>query len=364
MSSDSTTNRYQRQIQLPGFGKTAQDLLGQSSILVVGAGGLGVPALQYLCGMGLGRIGIVDDDVVQLSNLPRQVLYSTDDIGKHKSLLAKEKLLAMNPEVHIDVYVEKLLPQNALELIRSFDLVLDATDNFSARYLINDACVLLDKPFVYAAVHQFEGQVSVFNFKGGPSYRCLYPQMPGAMEVPDCNVAGVLGVIPGLIGCRQALEAIKIITGIGKNLSGELLVIDFLRDQEIRVQLKRNPRNFEIKDLADSYELPECIIPSSNFISPQQLREWYQEGRDFQVLDIREPSAFQEAHLPRALQLELSNLEQSFNVDNGGIVIYCQKGNRSKIVAQQLRDRHPRSSIYELIGGIENWLNHYPNDHH
>lgn len=216
----NNSNRYIRQVQLPGFGPEAQQKLLQSSVLVIGAGGLGVPVLQYLTGMGIGKIGIVDGDTISLSNLHRQVLYAQDEIGLPKAEVAARKLLALNPSINIKHYSSFLTVDNALQFVKDYDLIIDATDNFSARYLVNDACVIQNKPFIYGAIHQYEGHISIFNYNDGPTYRCLYPTMPSAAEVPDCNAAGVLGVVPGLIGLHQALEAVKLLTGIAKTLSG------------------------------------------------------------------------------------------------------------------------------------------------
>ena len=219
-------NRYIRQTLLKGFGVKAQEKLKQAKVLVVGAGGLGVPVLQYLNAMGVGVLGIVESDTIDLSNLQRQVIYGEGDVGLSKLAVIKQKLEAQNSETKINAYDTFLHKDNALEIIKNYDLVVDATDNFPTRYLINDACVLLNKPFVYGALHEFEGQVSVFNYKSGPTYRCLFPTMPSKGEMPDCNENGVLGIVPGIIGNLQALEAVKVITGIGKPLSGTLLIFD------------------------------------------------------------------------------------------------------------------------------------------
>jgi molybdopterin/thiamine biosynthesis adenylyltransferase len=199
--------RYSRQIVLKGFGAEAQEKLQHSKVLVVGAGGLGVPALQYLAGMGVGTIGIIDGDTIGISNLNRQVLYYESEVGLTKAGVASKKLFQQNPSINVQTVQAFLSVDNALDIIEKYDLVIDATDNFSARYLINDACVILGKPFIYGAIQEYEGHVSVFNFNGGPTYRCLYPDFPSPGEIPDCNTAGVLGVVPGIIGTHQALEA-------------------------------------------------------------------------------------------------------------------------------------------------------------
>jgi len=221
-------DRYARHIVLPGVGGAGQAKLKESSVLVVGAGGLGSPILMYLAAAGIGRIGIVEMDAVDLSNLQRQVLYTTAEVGLPKAKVAKGKLEALNPHVQTDIFPFRLSSENALDILRPYTLVIDASDNFSTRYLVSDACVLLDKPLVYGAIYQFEGQVSVFNYAGGPCYRCLYPEPPKPDSVPSCAEAGVFGVLPGVIGGLMATEAVKILLGVGEPFSGKLLLYDGL----------------------------------------------------------------------------------------------------------------------------------------
>ncbi len=357
MPIDPSASRYDRQLKLPGFGAEAQEKLGRARVLVVGAGGLGVPALQYLCAMGVGAVGIVDDDLVSLSNLHRQVIYATADIGRPKAGIAAQRLSAMNPELRIDAYQQRLAPANALELIGAYDYVLDATDNIATRYLINDACVILDKPFVYGAVHRFEGHVSVFNFDGGPTYRCLYPDARGGTEVPDCNTSGVLGVVPALIGCRQALELVKIIAGIGKSLSGFLLVIDFLNDTHRRIRLKASPDGRMVRALQESYGRSCASDAPMPELPPAELAAWYRDGHPFTLLDVREPYEYAQGHLPQAGNLPLSDLSthEPMIPSAGPVVLYCQKGSRSIEAAALLRRLLPGLELYSLSGGIEGW---------
>src|ERR1035437_2494874 len=223
--------RYARHIILPEIGLEGQQKLKQAKVLVVGAGGLGCPVLQYLTAAGVGTLGIIDFDTVDESNLQRQVLYSTEDIGKHKAAIAKEKLEKQNPDINLVSHVAHLTSANALEIISQYDIVVDGSDNFATRYLVNDACVILNKVLVFGSIFKFEGQVSVFNYKGGPTYRCLYPEAPAEGDVPNCAEIGVLGVLPGIVGTLQANEVIKIITGIGDILSGKLLTLDALTMQ-------------------------------------------------------------------------------------------------------------------------------------
>jgi adenylyltransferase/sulfurtransferase len=353
MSNDLFLARYKRQILLPGFGPEAQAKLATAKVLVIGAGGLGVPALQYLAGMGIGSIGIVDGDVISLDNLHRQIIYTEEEIGQPKAKLAASKLRALNSGISIHAFEEKLSPDNALRLIEPYDVVLDATDNFPARYLINDASVILDKPFVYGAVHQFEGHVSVFNFQGGPTYRCLYPIPPSAAEIPDCNNAGVLGVVPGIIGCRQALETVKIITGIGRSLSGCIQIFDFLNDTERKIKLKARPENQSIQRLQKSYGEANC----TSDLQPTEFQEWYDNGRPFQLLDVREPHEFSRWHLPLAQNMPLSRINDTMAFDHDlPLVVYCQTGGRSIRALSNLQAKHPGLQMFNLAGGIENWM--------
>src|SRR5690606_19253182 len=217
------TNRYSRHIILSEIGQAGQDKLLSAKVLVIGAGGLGCPVLQYLAAAGIGTLGIIDFDVVEISNLQRQVLFGTSSLGKNKAEAAKKHLEDLNPEISIMAYAEKLTYQNALELFKNYDIIVDGSDNFETRYLVNDACIITNKPLVFGAIYKFEGQVSVFNYQNGPSYRCLFPNPPQKDTVPNCSEIGVLGVLPGIIGSMQANEVLKIILGIGSTLSGKLL---------------------------------------------------------------------------------------------------------------------------------------------
>jgi molybdopterin/thiamine biosynthesis adenylyltransferase len=237
MWSREELDRYARHIVLPGVGGAGQARLKQSSVLVVGAGGLGSPVLLYLAAAGVGRLGIVEMDTVDLSNLQRQVLFATEAVGKPKAEAARERLLALNPNIAVEVYATRLSAENALETLRPYELVVDASDNFPTRYLLSDACVLLGKPLVYGAIHQFEGQVSVFNYAGGPCYRCFFPEPP--QEAPNCAEAGVFGVLPGVVGSLMATEVLKLLLEIGEPLSGKLLVYDGLYSEFRTLGLRR-----------------------------------------------------------------------------------------------------------------------------
>ncbi len=351
-----SADRYRRQTQLRDFGKEAQAKLGKAKVLMIGAGGLGVPALQYLAGMGVGAIGIIDGDTISLNNLHRQVLYNEHDVGKLKVDIAVEKLNKLNSQVKLQGYPFFLSTENALAIIKAYDLVIDASDNFATRYLINDACVILNKPFIYGAVQQYEGHVSVFNLKGGPTYRCLYPKMPLANEIPDCNTAGILGVVPGIIGCQQALQAIKIITGIGETLSGILQIFDFESDGQTKIKLKADPKNKQINRLQDSYEAPVCGNTES--ITVGELFKWHTARKPFYLVDVREPKEFDEEHLEGAKSYPLSKLSENMIrlPKNVILITICQIGGRSAKAAEMIRKAHSDATVFNVAGGMEQWF--------
>jgi molybdopterin/thiamine biosynthesis adenylyltransferase/rhodanese-related sulfurtransferase len=347
--------RYNRQINLAGFGTEAQQKLQNAKVLVVGAGGLGIPALQYLAGMGVGTIGIADGDAISISNLNRQILYLESEVGMAKTEVAYHKLSLQNPTLSIKPFASFLTVENAIEIIEGFDVVIDATDNFSARYLINDACVILGKPFIYGAIQQYEGHVSVLKYQDGATYRCLYPDFPSADEIPDCNTAGVLGVVPGIIGCQQALEAVKVITGIGKTASGYLRIFDFLNNDQYQVKLKAKPQNKHIKQLQESYEPPGCsAIPS---LKSEQLYEWLTSKKEFLLIDVREKNEYEQAHLEQSLLVPLSGFTaESISVrDKIPVVTFCQKGGRSIKAATILQESHGGLEVYSMEGGMDQW---------
>ncbi|OKS85340.1 HesA/MoeB/ThiF family protein [Mucilaginibacter polytrichastri] len=352
----STANRYSRQTQLAGFGQEAQDKLKQAKVLVIGAGGLGVPVLQYLTGMGVGTIGIMDGDTISLSNLHRQVLYTEQEVGKPKAEVAANKLNKLNAEVQLQPYPYFLSAANALEIIKDYDLVIDASDNFGTRYLVNDACVILGKPYIYGAVQQFEGHVSVFNYRGGPTYRCLYPIPPSANEIPDCNTAGVLGVTPGIIGCQQALQAIKVLTGIGETLSGYLQIFDFERDDQYKIKLKAKAENLNITTLQSTYDIPSP--PAGGTMEVNELFNWYTDAKPFFLIDVRELKEFNEEHLLGSHHFPLSTLSEHLSAlpANIPLITICQIGGRSAKAATVINDALPGSTVYNVVGGLETWF--------
>jgi molybdopterin/thiamine biosynthesis adenylyltransferase/rhodanese-related sulfurtransferase len=351
-------SRYTRQTQLANFGEAAQQKLRNAKVLVVGAGGLGVPVLQYLTGMGVGVLGVVDMDTISVTNLHRQVLYNEDEVGHSKVYTAVAKLQQLNHEVKFNTYNEAINPQNALAVIQEYDVVIDATDNFSARYLLNDACVILKKTCIYGAVQQYEGHVSVFNYQGGPTYRCLYPTSPAQGEIPDCNTAGVLGVVPGIVGCQQALQAVKVITGVGQTLSGYLQIFDFLQDDQYKIKLKLKPENLNITTLQSSYDAQVCN-------TVEELYDWYEAGKAFDLIDVRETDEFEEEHLQNALSIPLMQLKPEVITlkPDKPVVMFCEKGARSNKAAQMLQKQYPAAQVYSVLGGMDYWQDEFDDEY-
>ncbi|WP_027066411.1 MULTISPECIES: HesA/MoeB/ThiF family protein [Maribacter] len=349
--------RYLRQTTLAGFGTQGQQKLGNAKVLVVGAGGLGVPVLTYLNAMGVGTLGIVDADVVSLSNLHRQVLYTEDVVGTSKVLAAKDQLLRQNSNTQIETYQTYLTVANALDIIKEYDVIVDATDNFPTRYLINDACVIENKPFVYGALHAFEGQVSVFNYQGGPTYRCLFPTMPQADAVPNCNENGVLGILPGIIGNLQALEVVKIIAEIGEVLSGVLLLFDTLTQRTQRMKFKLQPGNNEIKTLETSYEF-DCELPLKS-VKAEEFNTILMEHA-VELIDVRTVKEFQRKHLKEAKHIplgELTNRVAEVDLETTVYVI-CQSGIRSKKAIIKMQELFPGKDFVNVSGGMNQMKNY------
>jgi len=358
--------RYSRHFNLPNFGIEAQERLKKSKVLVVGAGGLGSPLLLYLAAAGIGHIGIIDDDIVDLSNLQRQVLYSEDVIGKPKITSAADRIYALNPNVGIITYEGRLTSENALEIIKGYDIVADGTDNFPTRYLVNDACVILDVINVYASIYQYEGQVSVFNYpledgSRGPHYRDLFPTPPEAGLVPDCATGGVLGVMAGIVGSYQALEVIKCIAGIGEPLQGKLLIFDALSSQSRTVKFKKT-YTAEISELINYEDF--CGVGTKNNkqemsaireITVQDLKEWKDSGKDFQLIDVREQHEIDFASIGGE-HIVLGDLlaRQAEVEDEKDVVIMCRSGQRSGAAVNALQQQG-FTNLYNLKGGITAW---------
>lgn len=355
--------RYARHLNLPDFGPETQEKLKAAKLLVIGAGGLGAPLLQYLTAAGVGTIGVVEFDKVDVSNLQRQVLFSTSDVGKPKSSVAIRKLREQNPHVRFIEHNEKLDSHNAMEILAGYDVVTDGTDNFPTRYLVNDACVLLGKPFVYAAIYQFEGQVSVFNYEGGPNYRDLFPEPPPPEMVPNCAEGGVLGVLPGIIGSMQASEAIKVLTRMGQPLSGRMFLFDALNFSTQIIQIRKNPDNpvsgvnKTITKLIDYDEF--CSVGKEErvkSINVTTLKSWMDSGRTFTLIDVREPYEHEAGSL-NALLIPVKSIEASVDriPRTGDVVVYCRSGGRSTRVIKLLEEKHGYSNLINLEGGMLAW---------
>ncbi|MDQ3190156.1 MAG: HesA/MoeB/ThiF family protein [Bacteroidota bacterium] len=351
MFSTQENNRYNRHFVLPQIGIEGQSKLKNAKVLMIGAGGLGCPVLQYLTAAGVGHIGIVDKDTIDESNLQRQVLYTTNDIGKVKVEVAKKALSLQNPFVKVSAHDEFLTADNALSIISQYDIVVDGTDNFNSRYLINDACVLSNKPLVFGSIHKFEGQLSVFNYENGPTYRCLYPEAPS--DIANCSEAGVLGVLPGIIGALMANEAIKIIVGIGEIYSGKLFVINAL-DLQIQVLKFSKSIYSEVKQLTD-YDLL-CESSSVKEISVVQLMEKIKNKEEFQLIDLRE-SYEQEKRMLNADEIVFGEILQKHKKINATIpvILFCKKGNRSQIAIKNLQDEYHFKNLHNLTGGADAW---------
>ncbi len=353
--------RYQRHLSLTGFGPAAQEKLKRSSVLVIGAGGLGCPALLYLAAAGVGRIVLVDDDRVDISNLQRQILYTTADAGAPKAEAAARHLRALNPLIAIEPHAERFTRVNALSLVRNVDLVLDGSDNFATRYLVNDACVLADRPFVYGAIQGFEGQVSVFNFRGGPTYRCLFPAPPDPGTVPNCAEAGVLGVLPGLIGTAQATEAIKILTGIGTPLAGKLFLFDALTMTTRTLSLATDPRSRAITELPpDGYGATcDLALENAEEIDVAALRTALATGHPPQLIDVREAwERTASGAIEPSTHIPLGTLSASGapSLDPAApTVVYCASGGRSLQATRLLRAQHGFRAVASLRGGMKAW---------
>ena len=372
--SHEEVKRYSRHLIMPEVGMKGQRRLKAASVLIIGAGGLGSPLGMYLAAAGVGRIGLVDYDTVDLSNLQRQVLHGTKDVGRSKLESARERLLDINPHVVIEIYNTPLTSENALDILAPYDVIVDGTDNFPTRYLVNDACVLLGKPNVYGSIFRFEGQATVFDARSGPCYRCLFPEPPPPGLVPSCAEGGVLGVLPGTIGAIQATETLKIILGIGETLIGRLLLYDALRMTFDFVKLRKNPdcpacgEHPTLTGLID-YEqfcgMPghdrsafhsenEALVPT---VSVQEVKAKLDAGEDFILLDVREPHEWEISdiaqathHIPKGQILEhLGELDTARE-----IIVYCKTGGRSADVVATLR-QHGYTRVKNMAGGINAW---------
>ncbi len=369
MLSSEERARYQRQLSLPEIGDTGQERLRRARVLLVGLGGLGSPAALYLATAGVGHLGLVDHDRVDVSNLHRQVLHGTPDVGRPKVESAREHLQQLNPLVQLDLHDTWLTRDNALELVGAYDVIVDGADTFATRYLVNDACVLTGRPNVHASVFRFDGQASVFCTPHGPCYRCLYPSPPPADLVPSCAVGGVLGVLPGLLGLVQATETLKLLLGIGEPLVGRLFMLDALHMQPQVVPVSRDPScpacgTRTITALADYAAFcgtPTLGVPSDDVaeLAPAELQRWLREGRPIQLLDVREPFETAQGMIPGAEAWPLATIRDALpQLDmQRPIVCICAGGVRSRKAAATLISAGC-GDVYSLAGGMSAWSHH------
>ena len=369
--SNEEIQRYSRHLIMPEVGMDGQKKLKTAKVLLIGTGGLGAPLGLYLAAAGIGRIGLVDFDVVDFSNLQRQVIHSTRDVGRPKLQSAKEKILGINPYVQVDTYETMLKADNALDIIRQYDVIIDGTDNFPTRYLVNDACVLLDKPNVYGSIFRFEGQASVFYAKEGPCYRCLYPEPPPPGLVPSCAEGGVLGILPGTIGLIQATEAVKLILGRGRTLIGRLVLYDALEMKFRELRLRKNPNcplcgeNPTIKALIDYDQFcgitPQPVaaassVDSSTEITPEDLKARMDRGEAPMILDVRESHEYEICRLPNSILIPLGQIAARMHEldKNVEIVVLCKMGGRSAKAVDQMR-KAGFQNVRNMVGGINRW---------
>src|SRR5947208_509454 len=362
--------RYSRHLIMPEVGMEGQQKLKAARVLCIGAGGLGSPLSLYLTAAGVGTLGIVDFDVVDYTNLQRQIIHTTDDVGRKKLDSASEKLKAINPFINLKTFETRLSSENALEIFRDFDIIADGTDNFPTRYLVNDACVLTGKPNVYGSIFRFEGQASVFWAERGPCYRCLYPEPPPPGLVPSCAEGGVLGVLPGIIGAIQANETIKIILGAPDIMVNRLLLFDAWRMRFRELKLRKNPEcpvcgdNPSIKELIDYEEFcgitqqPEAQ-PTMEEITATELKQQLDKGDDIQIIDVREPHEYEIAQIPNSRLIPLGQVLGRMNeIDpERETVVHCKMGGRSAKAIEALKRTGFTGHLINLNGGITAWSN-------
>jgi len=345
--------RYNRHIRLEAIGLQGQKRLLAAKVMVIGAGGLGCPVLQYLAAAGIGTLGIMDNDVVEISNLQRQTLFRTSDIGSSKAIAAKKHLGDLNPEIQIIAHNKKLNSQNALELLKPYDIIVDGTDNFEARYWINDATVILNKPMIYGAIYKFEGQVTVFNHQDGPSYRCLFPTPPKPLSIPNCEELGVLGVLPGIIGTLQANETLKILLNIGMPLVGKLLCYNTLTHAQSLIGIPRNDQCIQEvkarKTLLETEASFECeAVPQLNFLEAIKKD-------NVQFIDLRSPEEQPKLPLEELLYIPLSELKSRINelTPYANYVFFCQSGTRSKTAVRLMLQQKVKNCFSLMEGAPE-----------
>lgn len=368
MLTNQEKNRYNRHIKLKEIGELGQERLKTAKVLMVGVGGLGSPVLQYLVAAGVGRLGLVDKDLVSESNLQRQILFTNEDIDTYKIDAAVKRLQKQNPFVRFDKYKEWLDVDNVLTIFQDYDVIVDGTDNFSTRYLINDACILLNKPFVYASIFKFEGQLSVFNYENGPSYRCLFPEPPKANQLPNCSEVGVLGVLPGVLGTLQANEVLKIILKVGTVLSGKLKIINLLDSTELTLNIARNYsliKPIQKEGLLDDYSIL-CNINKT--IKPQEVdleqALTFIDDKKYVFLDVREEWEQPKVNKFKAIEIPIDDLDNEYTLipKDKKVVVFCQSGGRSQQAIQFLTDNYGFNNLINLKGGIQNYGSLYTQD--
>ncbi len=366
--SKEEIGRYSRHLIMPEVGMDGQLKLKNAKVLLIGTGGLGAPVAMYLAAAGVGKLGIVDFDTVDVSNLQRQVIHGTKDVGKKKVDSAEETMKDINPFIEIVKYEEPLTSANALEILKDYDIIADGTDNFPTRFLVNDACVLLGKPNVYASIFRFEGQATVFCKDDGPCYRCLYPEPPPPGLVPSCAEGGVLGILPGVVGLIQATEVIKLILGEGQPLQGRLMLYDALAMKFRELKIRRNPecqgKCSVVKELIDYQQF--CGVPhqeaplpapvSSTDIAPQEVKQLIDSGADFVLVDVREVHEYQICKIDKAQLIPLGDLPKRLNEldKNADIVMHCKMGGRSAKACDLLR-ASGFTRVRNMTGGILAW---------
>jgi adenylyltransferase/sulfurtransferase len=371
MLSNEEVARYSRHLIMPEVGMTGQRKLKAASVLMIGTGGLGAPLGMYLAAAGVGRLGLVDFDVVDASNLQRQIIHGTKDVGRPKIASARDRIEDINPHVEIETHETRLTSANAMSLFVNYDIIVDGTDNFPTRYLVNDACVLTGKPNVYGSIFRFEGQASVFWAERGPCYRCLYPEPPPPGLVPSCAEGGVLGVLPGIIGAIQATETIKIILGAPDIMVNRLLLFDAWRMRFRELKLRKNPdcpvcgNNPTIKELIDYEEFcgitqqPQATQPTMEEITATQLKQRLDSGDDIQIIDVREPHEYEIGQIPNSKLIPLGQVLTRMNeIDQAReTVVHCKMGGRSAKAIDALQRSGFTGKLINLAGGITAWSN-------
>lgn len=366
--NDAEQLRYARHLSLPEIGPDGQRKLRQASVLVIGAGGLGTPALLYLAAAGVGRLGVIDPDCVELSNLQRQILYTTTDCGDAKVAVARNRLLALNPHLQMDVYREAFSLKNAARLIAEYNLVIEGSDQFATKYLVNDACVLAGKPYIGASIRAFSGMLAVYAASSGPCYRCLFPEPPDPATIPSCAQAGVLGTVPGLFGVLQAHEAIQLILGIGEPLIGTLLTMDLLAMRFQKLKLPRDPACPVCGDAPAICDLSETSVVCPAAVNAMAIEDdlpWlsveeaaHQQHETLRWIDVRTAAEFSAGHIPGAIHAPLDQIETFITQieSHDHLLLYCQRGGRTVQAYYRLAGKSQRK-ISLLLGGYEAWLN-------